>query len=136
MKCFTLSLTQDQLKTSIKCIVVSSDEKAIKRKLRELINLSIVPAEKELFWENMTSAIEVPLIEYLKKELESPILTTNMLKDFKTVIRRIQMCSAFNEIRAQQKIYRISEEMKKVLKKYMIYLISNIVFLWDFSIIL
>lgn len=110
MKCFTVSLTQNHLKRSIKCIVVSSDEKAIERKLRELINISIVPPEKEALWENITSAIEVPLIEYLKKELESTNLTTSMLKDFKTVIRRIQMCSAFDEIRAQQRIYRISEE--------------------------
>ena len=45
------------------------------------------------------------------------------VQGFKTVIRRIQMCSAFDEISAQQKIYRISEEMKKILKKYMIYFI-------------
>ena len=106
---------QDQLrKSAIKCIVVSSDKNA--RKTEES-NLSIIPAKKETLWDKMTSAIECPLIEFLNKELKSTSLPRSKLKDFETVLRRLQRCSSYTKIRNTQKIHRIPNAMKIVLKK-------------------
>nr|XP_022328790.1 uncharacterized protein LOC111127823 isoform X2 [Crassostrea virginica] len=107
--------------TYSRCIVVVSpqcDSKKLQRSLvaNAITKFSIVSPNADVIWNNITSAMELTLIDFLKEKKKTSIPT--ILEDVETVIRRIERCSEFTDVKTRHKSYDIPEEIKTVLRRF------------------
>lgn len=105
-----------------------------------ITKFSIVSPNADVIWNNITSAMELTLIDFLKEKKNTSIPT--ILEDVETVIRRIERCSEFADVKTRHKSYDIPEEIKTVLRRYIMptctlsLSLSITVSLWTYSSLL
>lgn len=102
------------------CIIVSSmhDLEKLRKHLLDKTHttkVSIVPPDTETLWKYLTSAMELPLIEFLNVKSMNKGLSNSLREDVETVLRRIEKCS---EIKPSHESYEIPIDIKNVLDRY------------------
>ena len=80
-------------------------------------NFSVIGPNADVVWDFITSALEFPLIDFLKKKRDKSGIPKCIQEDADTVIKRIEKCSSFNN-QSQNKSTEIPQEIKDVLEKY------------------
>ena len=83
-----------------------------------ITKFSIVSPNADVIWNNIASAMELTLIDFLKEKKNTS--TPTILEDVETVIRRIERCSEFADVKTRHKSYDIPEEIKTVLRRYIL----------------
>lgn len=113
---------QDKIIKCRWCLIVSSDIKL--EKLRDdlaadnITNFSVVLPNPDDLWNHLTSALELPLIEILRKEKSTLKSSDSIFEDVETILRRIEKCSNFPEIENENKSHDIPQSIKDYLKRY------------------
>lgn len=102
------------------CIIVTSMhdlEKLRKHFLdkNHTTKIFIVPPNSEALWKYLTSAMELPLIEFLNVKSMNKGLSNSLREDVETVLRRIEKCS---EIKPSHASYEIPIDITNVLNRY------------------
>lgn len=103
------------------CLIVSSDIKS--EKLRDdlaadnITNFSVVLPNPDDLWNHLTSALELPLIEILRKKKSAMKSSDSIFEDVETILRRIEKCSNFPEIKNENKPRDIPQSIKDYLKR-------------------
>lgn len=101
-------------------IFVSSNPDKLRDAFANASKCSFVPPDSDVLWNHLTSALELSLIDYLKKEMES-----SADEDIEIVLRRIEKCSAFPEIKNLRRIHYIPLTVEEILKRYIHTFLSN-----------
>lgn len=101
------------------CIIVTSMhdlEKLRKHFLdkNHTTKIFIVPPNSEALWKYLTSAMELPLIEFLNVKSMNKGLSNSLREDVETVLRRIEKCS---EIKPSHASYEIPIDITNVLNR-------------------
>lgn len=118
----TLGLDKDKIIKCRWCLIVSSDIKL--EKLRDdlaadnITNFSVVLPNPDDLWNHLTSALELPLIEILRKEKSTLKSSDSIFEDVETILRRIEKCSNFPEIENENKSHDIPQSIKDYLKRF------------------
>lgn len=104
-------------------IVVSSNPKLEKlggiKSANEIGQFSIVPPDADAIWNNIVSAIEIPLIEFLNEKMMKPDIPKYIMDDMEAVMRRIERYSDFPKNQSKQKSSEIPDEIRKILQRYL-----------------
>ena len=99
-------------------------------------NFSVIGPNADVVWDLITSALELPLIDFLKEKRDKSGIPKCIQEDADTVIKRIEKCSSFHK-QSQNKSTEIPQEIKDVLEKYVhTHTLSLSLSLYSFSIIL
>lgn len=118
----TLDLDKDKM---IKCrwfVIVSSDTKS--KELQDdlaasnITNFSVVLPNADELWNHLTSAMELPLIENLREKKRTLKSSDSVFEDVGTILRRIEKCSDFPEIKNENKSHDIPQSIKDNLKRF------------------
>ena len=80
-------------------------------------NVSIVPPDVDALWNTLTSAMELPLIDFLKEKKEEAHTSERVREDIETVIRRIERCSEFPHVKSKHETPNIPTKIKDMLKR-------------------
>lgn len=80
-------------------------------------NFSVIGPNADVVWDFITSALELPLIDFLKEKRDKSGIPKCIQEDADTVIKRIEKCSSFYK-QSQNKSTEIPQEIKDVLEKY------------------
>ena len=80
-------------------------------------NVSIVPPDGDALWNTLTSAMELPLIDFLKEKKEEAHTSERVREDIETVIRCIERCSEFPHVKSKHETPNIPTKIKDVLKR-------------------
>ena len=80
-------------------------------------NISIVQPDVDALWNTLTSAMELPLLDFLKEQKDKAHTSERVREDIETVIRRIERCSEFPQVSSQYGIPNIPTKIKDVLKR-------------------
>lgn len=118
----TLNFIEDEMEKSTWCIIVTSNPVGLRyanhTTLAKSRKCSLVLPDLDAVWSHLTSALELSLIEYLNR-----LITFSKDKDTETVLRRIEKCSDFPEMKKMQKSRIIPEDIKTVLKRFAKYIV-------------
>ena len=80
-------------------------------------HVSIVPPDLDVLWNTLTSAMELPLLDFLKEKKEKAHTSERVREDIETVIRRIERCSEFPKVKSKHETPNIPTKLKDVLKR-------------------
>lgn len=118
----TLDLDKDKMIKCRWCLIVSSDTKAEKLHddlaANNITNFSVVLPNPDDLWNHLTSAMELPLIGILKDKKRTLKSSDSIFEDVETILRRIEKCSDFPEIRSEFKSHDIPQSIKNCLKRF------------------
>lgn len=118
----TLGLDKDEIMNCRWCLFVSSDTKL--EELRDdlaaynIINFSVVLPNSDAVWNHLTSAMELSLIEILREKKRTLKSSDSIFEDVGTILRRIEKCSDFPEIKNENKSHDIPQSIKDNLKRF------------------
>lgn len=103
------------------CLIVSSDTKSEKLRddlaLNNITNFSVVPPNSDTVWNHLTSAMELHLIEILRGKKKTLKSSDSIFEDVETVLRRIEKCSDFPEIKNENESHDIPQSIKDYLER-------------------
>lgn len=103
------------------CLILSLDTKSEKLRndllANNITNFSVVPPDSDVVWSHLTSAMELPLIDILKRKKRTLKSSDNIFEDVETVLRRIEKCSDFSEIENENTSHDIPQSIKDILEK-------------------
>ncbi|XP_061183418.1 uncharacterized protein LOC133191699 [Saccostrea echinata] len=134
------SLAEEKIiKSSKWCVFVTSESESHEdySRLKEDGRFSVVFHEADAILDNLTSALELSLIDYLKEEKKFPHRKLNslFLADSDAIITRMQKCSSFPGIKAGQKSREIPREINIILERFKKHIVKYGFHFEDFRVI-
>ncbi|XP_062593341.1 uncharacterized protein LOC134254825 isoform X2 [Saccostrea cucullata] len=124
------SVAQEEIiKSSKWCVFVTSESELGEdySRLKEDGCFSVVSYEADAIWDNLTSALELSLIEYLNKKRKG--------QDSEAIITRMQKCSSFPVVKAGQKSREIPKEISIILERFKKHIVKYGFHFEDFRVI-
>ena len=118
---FSIFEQKNTFKSCSWCIIVSSDPDS--DTLGNVLysngigNVSIVPPDVDALWNTLTSAMELPLIDFLKEKKEKALTSERDGEDIETVVRRIERYSEFPHVKSKHETPNIPTKINDVLKR-------------------